>query len=77
MIIIIIVSRRILLGVSVLTVFCFVVRVLCCVQLRLHVRNLNWAFYLSGLVLIIAVILARLTKRPSAEQLRTAAAAAK
>ena len=39
--------------------------------------NLNWAFYLSGLVLIIAVILARLTKRPSAEQLRTAAAAAK
>jgi OFA family oxalate/formate antiporter-like MFS transporter len=28
--------------------------------------SLNWAFYLSGLVLIIAVIIARLTKRPSA-----------
>lgn len=39
--------------------------------------NLNYAFYMSGLVLIIAVILARLTKRPSAEQLRTSAAAAK
>ncbi len=39
--------------------------------------SLNWAFYLSGIVLIIAVILARLTKRPSAEQLRTSAAAAR
>ena len=28
--------------------------------------SLNWAFYMSGLVLIIAVILARATKRPSA-----------
>ncbi len=39
--------------------------------------SLNWAFYLSGIVLIIAVILARVTKRPSADQLRAAAAAAK
>ena len=39
--------------------------------------NLNYAFYMSGIVLIIAVVLARLTKRPSAEQLRTSAAAAK
>jgi OFA family oxalate/formate antiporter-like MFS transporter len=39
--------------------------------------SLNWAFYLSGLVLIIAVILARITKRPSAEQLRASAATAK
>jgi len=28
--------------------------------------SLNWAFYLSALVLIVAVILARVTKRPSA-----------
>jgi OFA family oxalate/formate antiporter-like MFS transporter len=28
--------------------------------------NLNWAFYLSAMVLIVAVILARVTKRPSA-----------
>ena len=28
--------------------------------------SLSWAFYLSGLVLIVAVILARITKRPSA-----------
>ncbi len=28
--------------------------------------SLNWAFYLSGMVLIAAVILARVTKRPSA-----------
>ncbi|MGC8492311.1 MAG: L-lactate MFS transporter [Syntrophobacteraceae bacterium] len=29
--------------------------------------NLDWAFYLSGLVLVIAVILARIAKRPSVE----------
>ena len=39
--------------------------------------SLNYAFYMSGLVLIIAVILARITKRPSAEGVRAAAAAAK
>ena len=38
--------------------------------------SLNWAFYLSGMVLIAAVVLARLTKRPSAEQVRANAAAA-
>jgi OFA family oxalate/formate antiporter-like MFS transporter len=39
--------------------------------------NLNWAFYISAMVLIAAVILARVTKRPSAERLREAAAAPK
>jgi MFS transporter, OFA family, oxalate/formate antiporter len=28
--------------------------------------NLDWAFYLSGIVLLIAVVLSRITKRPSA-----------
>ncbi len=39
--------------------------------------SLNWAFYMSAIVLVIAVILARITKRPSAEGVRAAAAAAK
>ncbi len=37
--------------------------------------SLNYAFYMSGIVLIIAVLLARATKRPSAEGVRAAAAA--
>ncbi|MGE5311059.1 MAG: MFS transporter [Nitrospirota bacterium] len=39
--------------------------------------SLNWAFYLSGLVLIVAVILCRMTKRPTATGEKAAPARAK
>ena len=32
--------------------------------------NLNWAFYISAIVLIIVVILSRMTKRPMLEHER-------
>jgi OFA family oxalate/formate antiporter-like MFS transporter len=39
--------------------------------------SLNWAFYLSGMVLIVAVILCRITKRPTTTGEKAAAAKAK